>query len=177
MVPPTAEQIQRLQDRDAVVSTDVVQERARAARHRALQLREQAAAAWHRVARLEVELGCLRMTGLDRGRLRQRLQAAEVQVANLRRAQASNRRIGMAIGILMARHGLTEQGAFELLRAASNHFNVKLREVAEEVIYTGTLGVDGDARTDGMRHGPADLSTSYVADEGRVDAVRAEGPP
>jgi len=45
----------------------------------------------------------------------------------------------MAIGILMAGQRLTEEAAFECLRRASNVRNVKLRLVAEEVIYKGTL--------------------------------------
>ncbi len=52
-------------------------------------------------------------------------------------ALQSNRRIGMAIGILMALHQLDEQQAFDLLRVASQHTHLKLRQVAEEVILTG----------------------------------------
>jgi GAF domain-containing protein len=56
---------------------------------------------------------------------------------HLMRALQSNRRIGMAIGILMALHRLDEQQAFDMLRVASQHTHRKLREVAEEVILTG----------------------------------------
>ena len=45
----------------------------------------------------------------------------------------------MAIGILMATRQLTDDAAFDCLRRVSNQRNVKLRLVAEEVIYRGTL--------------------------------------
>ena len=56
---------------------------------------------------------------------------------HLRTALESNRRIGMAIGILMALHRVSDTQAFDMLRIASQHTHVKLREVAEEVILTG----------------------------------------
>ena len=61
------------------------------------------------------------------------------QAAHLKEALASNRRIGMAIGILMNVHKVTEDEAFALLRAASQNLNVKLRLVADDVARTGTL--------------------------------------
>lgn len=45
--------------------------------------------------------------------------------------------IGQATGILMERHGLTEEQAFEALRRASNDHNMKLRDVARHVTETG----------------------------------------
>ena len=58
---------------------------------------------------------------------------------NLEQALDSNRRVGMAIGILMASHRIDEHAAFALLRGASQHANRKLRVMAEEVISTGEL--------------------------------------
>jgi hypothetical protein len=52
-------------------------------------------------------------------------------------AQTSNRRIGMAIGIIIANHQMTEQQAFDVLRIASQHRNQKLHQVADEVLLTG----------------------------------------
>ncbi|NEK96377.1 ANTAR domain-containing protein [Modestobacter muralis] len=43
----------------------------------------------------------------------------------------------MAMGILMERHRITEEQAFDRLRVLSQRRNVKLRDVAERVIYTG----------------------------------------
>ena len=57
----------------------------------------------------------------------------------LESALGSNRRIGMAIGILMARNQLLETQAFDLLRVTSNNSNAKLSAVAEQVILTGTI--------------------------------------
>jgi hypothetical protein len=45
----------------------------------------------------------------------------------------------MAIGILMTRHGLTEDLAFDALRQQSSRRNVKLLTLAEGVIYAGGL--------------------------------------
>ncbi|UQX87115.1 GAF and ANTAR domain-containing protein [Jatrophihabitans telluris] len=56
---------------------------------------------------------------------------------HLQTALISNRRIGIAIGILMALHRLTETQAFDLLRTASQNNHVKLHEVAEQVIFSG----------------------------------------
>ena len=63
------------------------------------------------------------------------------RVSHLERALGSNRRIGMAMGILMARHKVTEDQAFDLLRIASQNSNRKLADVAADVVDTGTLDV------------------------------------
>ncbi len=65
------------------------------------------------------------------------LAAATAYAEELQRALVSNRRIGMAMGILMERHRLTEEQAFDRLRDLSQRSNVKLRDVAEQLIYTG----------------------------------------
>lgn len=43
----------------------------------------------------------------------------------------------MAMGILMERHRFTAKQAFDQLRDLSQRGNIKLRDVAEELIYTG----------------------------------------
>ena len=58
----------------------------------------------------------------------------------------SNRRIGIAIGILMARAGHTDEQAFECLRDASQQHNRKLRDIAEDVIYTGAVPTPATSR-------------------------------
>ena len=64
--------------------------------------------------------------------------AAE-RVDNLRHALESNREIGVAMGILMQRHRLTRDQAFDALRLASQDTNRKLADVAAEVADTGIL--------------------------------------
>ena len=64
---------------------------------------------------------------------------------HLERALQSNREIGMAIGILMSRYGLTEQAAFDLLRVTSQHRHRKLRDIAAETVFTGELPPDPNA--------------------------------
>ncbi len=56
------------------------------------------------------------------------------EVAQLRSALISNRRISMAVGILMRDPDLDEHDAFDVLRRASQTQNRKLREIAEDVI-------------------------------------------
>jgi transcriptional regulator with GAF, ATPase, and Fis domain len=45
--------------------------------------------------------------------------------------------IGEALGILMERERITADQAFDILRRASQHLNVKLREVAQDLVDTG----------------------------------------
>ena len=51
----------------------------------------------------------------------------------------TNRRIGAAVGILMARHRLTHEQAFLRLRQTSQNSNRKLRDLAEDILETGDL--------------------------------------
>jgi GAF domain-containing protein len=57
--------------------------------------------------------------------------------AQLQEALSTRHIIGEAMGILMGRHHLTEEQAFDLLRRYSQEHNVKLREVARRVCETG----------------------------------------
>ena len=56
-------------------------------------------------------------------------------------ALQSNRDIGAALGVLMTRLLLTREQAFDLMRIASQRTNRKLRDIAEEVLETGTLAL------------------------------------
>ena len=49
-------------------------------------------------------------------------------------AMATRKVIGQAIGILMERHAMDEDGAFAYLTRVSSHTNVKLRGVAQEIV-------------------------------------------
>lgn len=51
----------------------------------------------------------------------------------------SNREIGVAMGVLITRHHVTQQEAFDLLRMASRHSHRTVREIASEVARTGTV--------------------------------------
>jgi AmiR/NasT family two-component response regulator len=55
----------------------------------------------------------------------------------LQQALESRDVIGQAKGILMARHGVAADVAFEMLRRVSQDTNVKVRAVAEKVVATG----------------------------------------
>jgi chromosome segregation ATPase len=62
------------------------------------------------------------------------------QARELKEALSSSRKIGAAIGIVMAGQKVAEEMAFETLRKASQDSNTKLRVLAEEVVRTGDLG-------------------------------------
>ncbi|OMQ15779.1 antitermination regulator [Modestobacter sp. VKM Ac-2676] len=59
--------------------------------------------------------------------------------ANMRRAMATRAVIEQAKGILMERHKITGDQAFTVLTHASQRRNVKLRDVADELVATGEL--------------------------------------
>ena len=65
------------------------------------------------------------------------------KVQGLQTALQTRHTIGLAQGMLMLRYGLNEDAAFQVLRRLSSHKNVKLRDVARQVIdefhQTGTL--------------------------------------
>ncbi|MEA5119350.1 MAG: ANTAR domain-containing protein, partial [Propionicimonas sp.] len=64
-------------------------------------------------------------------------QEAADREANLRVAVESHRLIGQATGILVERHRMLPGAAFERLRRASQQRNLKLRDLAAQVIETG----------------------------------------
>lgn len=66
------------------------------------------------------------------------------RTGHLEAALITRQRIGQACGILMSRFLLSGEDAFAALRQASQNRNVKVRELALEVIATGTLSdLDG----------------------------------
>ena len=69
----------------------------------------------------------------------QRLDEADTEAANLRRALEHSRDIGAAVGVLMALRKVTRDEAFDFLRRASQDQNRKLHEVALDVVSTGEL--------------------------------------
>jgi hypothetical protein len=71
----------------------------------------------------------------------------ERREANLHAALASREVIGQAEGILMERERITADQAFDILRRASQHLNVKLREVAQTLVDTGERPDTGKPRS------------------------------
>lgn len=80
------------------------------------------------------------------------LDSAEEQAAGERRAEhlhdalQTRELIGQAQGILMEREHITADAAFDLLRRASQHMNVKLRDVAVLLVETGESPDTGPKR-------------------------------
>ena len=64
---------------------------------------------------------------------------AETRAQNLVKALRSNRQIGVAMGVLMARHHLTADQAFDTLRMASQNTNRRMAEIALDVAETGEM--------------------------------------
>lgn len=64
----------------------------------------------------------------------ERLLDAEAELATLRDALASRLVIGQAMGLLMARQGLSTDDAFAVLARMSQESNVKLRDVAARLV-------------------------------------------
>ena len=68
------------------------------------------------------------------------------ELGHMRAAMASRAVIEQAKGILIERHRITADQAFTLLTHSSQHTNTKLRDVADELVRTGTLrGASGGA--------------------------------
>lgn len=61
------------------------------------------------------------------------------KIEHLEAALVSSRRIGAAVGILMATRRVTYDEGFDLLRVASQRGNQKVREIAEYVLLAGEL--------------------------------------
>ena len=59
------------------------------------------------------------------------------KAAGMLQALKSNREIGIAVGILMARRHLSREQAFDVLRYVTQNSNRKMRDVAAEVAETG----------------------------------------
>jgi hypothetical protein len=68
------------------------------------------------------------------------LSSREHEMAGLMAALRSRDVIGQAKGILMERHRLSADDAFEMLRKVSQERNVKLVTVADELCLTGAFG-------------------------------------
>jgi curved DNA-binding protein CbpA len=64
----------------------------------------------------------------------ERVEALTAEVDQLRIARDSNRRIGMALGMVMNQLHVNDEQAFDVLRRISQNTNRKLRDVAEDVI-------------------------------------------
>jgi GAF domain-containing protein len=67
--------------------------------------------------------------------------SARELAGNLQAALESRAVIDQAKGILMERHKLTAEQAFEVLAQASMRGNIKLRAIAEQLVHTGALEV------------------------------------
>jgi AmiR/NasT family two-component response regulator len=92
-------------------------------------------------ARLEVDLAMLELAEARSAQHTHRPCAVEqgVLVRELQVGLTTRQQIGQACGILMSRFVLGGDEAFLALRRASQNRNVKVRELALEVIRTGTL--------------------------------------
>jgi hypothetical protein len=70
-----------------------------------------------------------------------------LRVANLHDALRTRELIGQAQGILIERERITADQAFDVLRRASQHLNIKVREVARTLVETGETPTAGTPPT------------------------------
>lgn len=71
--------------------------------------------------------------------LAEELYLARDKIAHLEVGMITARRIGAAVGVLMATRRLTADQAFDMLRITSQNRHRELRDVADDVLLTGTL--------------------------------------
>ena len=63
-----------------------------------------------------------------------RLTRRQETEANLRAAMVSRTPINLAVGIIMGQNQCTQEEAVEILKRASNHRNIKMRDLAEDIV-------------------------------------------
>ncbi len=90
------------------------------------------------------------------------LAAHRDRTTHLQRALATNREIGTAMGVLMATRKVTREGAFTLLRTASQNSNCKLSDLASRVVDVGELDVPTRISCGASERGAA-MATSMSA--------------
>jgi GAF domain-containing protein len=78
----------------------------------------------------------------------------ERRADNLNSALATRELIGQAQGILMERERITSDQAFDILRRASQHLNRKLRDVAQDLVDTGTRPETGGSDSSSRENQP-----------------------
>lgn len=94
-------------------------------------------------------LAALEQTLADHIGPQEALARSEENVAGLEVALESRTMIGTAIGLVMAQRGLTARAAYEHLVETSMHTNVKLREIAAEIVQRANEAVGGEPETRG----------------------------
>ncbi|WP_082620032.1 GAF and ANTAR domain-containing protein [Terrabacter sp. Soil811] len=98
------------------------------------------------------------------------------QVQHLKRALKTNRRIGVAMGVLMATHKVTDEQAFDLLRIASQNSNRKIAEIADDVVETGCLDVTAYL-PHGSRRRPSPSAAPQALPPSHTPPMSRPGPP
>ena len=97
--------------------------------------------------------------------------ALRSEVASLLAGIESRASIGTALGLLAQRFGITTDSAWLVLRTASMHANVKLREVAQVVVRAH----DGDSPDESPDHPDDTVNRIAAAVPGAVARERARG--
>lgn len=116
---------------------DALEARAEAANHRAEATESAVSQERSRIDDLEAQ------AAMDReliAELRADGMLQHDHVTQLEAALRSSRKIGAALGIVMATQKVSEAIAFGMLISASQQTNRKLRVVAEEILLTGDTG-------------------------------------
>lgn len=110
------------------------------------------------------------------GALALTVAAVRERASNLEVALRTSRQIGIAMGVLMFQHKLTEDQAFDLLRIASQHKHLKLAAIASVVAENRTprTSCRGDPRSHCRQ--PDDRAIRRADDAGALAVLEAETP-
>jgi predicted RNase H-like nuclease (RuvC/YqgF family) len=119
---------------------DSLQERADESNHRADVSEARSAEDRRRIGDLETHVDVDRAMILE---LQHNGLISEKHAENLQVALHSSRRIGAAIGIIMANRNVTETNAFLMLSKASQNANRKVHILADEIVDTGDVALLG----------------------------------
>lgn len=71
--------------------------------------------------------------------VRAELASVRGELEGMKQALSTSRTIGAATGILMERHKVTADVAFQMLVKTSQNRNRKLRDIASELVFSGVI--------------------------------------
>ncbi|MFC8245282.1 ANTAR domain-containing protein [Streptomyces chartreusis] len=102
----------------------------------------------------------------DRKDLLDKIAALQREADQLRHALVAHAVVDQAIGVLRAVHGLDGQGSWDVLQRVSQNTNVKLREVAEDVLRWAASGRLPDALGPALREAVAAVGPRFALTPG-----------
>ncbi|MGW4867159.1 ANTAR domain-containing protein [Streptomyces chartreusis] len=108
----------------------------------------------------------------DNKDLLDKIAALQREVDQLRHALVSHAVVDQAIGVLRAVHGLDGQESWDVLQRVSQNTNVKLREVAEDVLRWAASGRPPDTIDPALREAVTAVGPRFTLIPGDGAATR-----